>query len=210
MTRREGIAFVLSAPSGTGKTTICKILKERRPDLKFSVSHTTRAPRKNETEGVDYFFIPEPEFKAKIERGEFLEWARVHGNYYGTAFDTVDEFKKKGQDLLLDLDVQGVQNLRKLNFPGVFVFILPPSLAELRQRLAKRGTEPEGEIAQRIEVGKNEISQYGLYDYVVTNTDIEEAVAAVLAIARAERSRACRFVSPSPDIQSLLDSKVKI
>ncbi|MCH8156663.1 MAG: guanylate kinase, partial [Nitrospinae bacterium] len=109
----KGIAFILSAPSGTGKTTTCKLLRKKLPKLKFSVSHTTRAIRDGETEGVDYHFIPQKEFEEKIDRDEFLEWAKVHNQYYGTAFETVDRHRQKGEDLLLELDVQGVQSLRK-------------------------------------------------------------------------------------------------
>lgn len=206
----EGIAFILSAPSGTGKTTLCKILRERCPDLKFSVSHTTRSPRKNETEGADYYFISEDDFKSKIERGEFLEWAKVHKNYYGTAFDTINQHKKKGQDLLLDLDVQGVHSLRQMKFDGIFIFLLPPSLDELRKRLLNRGTEPENVIQERIETGKEEIARYGLYDYVVTNIDMEETVATVASIIRAERSRASRYVPVAPDIKALLKPKATV
>ena len=189
----EGIPFIISAPSGTGKTTACKILKEKLPDLKFSISHTTRPARPGEADGKDYYFVSADEFRKKVDRGEFLEWAKVHNNYYGTAFETVNAFRQNGLDLLLDLDVQGVQSLRKLKFPGVFIFILPPSIAELNRRLKNRGTETEDAIKERIEVGKKEMTQYPLYDYVVTNIHIDETVANLISIIRSERCRAHRY-----------------
>lgn len=205
--KREGIAFVISAPSGTGKTTVCKKLKEKMPELKFSVSHTTRSIREGEKDGEDYFFVAEKEFKEKIERGDFVEWAKVHKNYYGTALETLRQFQKQGQDTLLDLDVQGAESLRKLNFPAVFIFILPPSIDELTRRLNARGTESAEIIKQRVDVGKEEIKKYALYDYVTTNREIEEAVDALMTIIRAERLRSSRFVSTSPDMEALMNPK---
>lgn len=197
----NGIPFVVSAPSGTGKTTACKILREKFPELKFSVSHTTRSPRHNEEDGKCYHFISEAKFKDKIDKGEFLEWANVHNNYYGTAIETINAHINKGEDLLLDLDVQGVQSLRKMNFPGVFIFLLPPSFDELYNRLKKRGTEPAEVIRQRMEVGKQEMAQYQLYDYVVINNNLEETVVNLIAIIRAERCRATRH---NPIVQSIV------
>lgn len=188
-----GIPFIFSAPSGTGKTTICKILREKLPDLKFSISHTTRPARHNETDGRDYYFISTDEFKKMIERGEFLEWAQVHNNYYGTALETVKKINHTGHDLLLDLDIQGVQTLRKLKFPGVYIFLLPPSIEELYHRLKKRGTEQDQAILDRIEVGKKEMTQYTLYDYVVTNTNLDESVANIISILKAEHCRTHRY-----------------
>ena len=192
-----GIPFILSAPSGTGKTTVCKILREKFPELKFSVSHTTRPIRPNEVEGKDYYFISAEEFEKKIGQGEFLEWAKVHNNYYGTTFETVNDFRQCGYDLLLDLDVQGVQSLRQLQFSGVFIFLLPPSIEELHQRLKKRGTEPDEAIKDRIEVGKREMTLYTLYDYVVTNINLDETVANIISIIRAERCCAHRYQPPN-------------
>lgn len=197
----NGIPFVVSAPSGTGKTTACKILRERFPELKFSVSHTTRSPRHNEVDGKCYHFISEATFKDKIGKGEFLEWANVHNNYYGTTIETINAHIKKGEDLLLDLDVQGVQSLRKMSFDGVFIFLLPPSFDELYNRLKKRGTEPPDIIQQRIAVGKKEMAQYQLYDYVVINSNLEVTVDNLIAIIRAERCRATRH---NPIVQSIV------
>lgn len=197
----KGIPFVISAPSGTGKTTACKILREKFPELRFSVSHTTRKARPEEVNGACYHFISEAEFKKKIDQNAFLEWAQVHNHYYGTALETLDSYINKGEDLLLDLDVQGVQSLRRMNFEGVFIFLLPPSLEELNNRLNKRGTESPEVIKQRIEVGKKEISQYQLYDYVVINNNLEETVTNLIAIIRAER---CRSHRHNPFVQKIV------
>ncbi len=205
--KTEGISYILSAPSGTGKSTVIKRLRELAPNLKLSISHTTRSPRKNEVDGEDYFFISEDEFKARLEKKEFLEWARVHNNYYGTARQTVDKARENGWDVLLEIDVQGVQTLRDMTFPGVYIFIVPPSLDELRRRLVKRGTEPEEKIEQRLQVGKEEIKRYKLYDYIVANHDVEETATNILSIFRAAPCETNRFQAPSEDIQALLESE---
>ena len=204
----NGIVFILSAPSGTGKTTIRRMLKQKIPDLKFSVSHTTREARNEETEGVDYYFIPQKDFEKKIERGEFLEWAKIHKQCYGTAFDTVDRHRKNGDDILIELDVQGAQSLRNTNYKAVFIFMLPPSLKDLEVRLNQRDTETENTIRERMEVGKNEIKQLTLYDYILTNFDVEETVENLLAIIRAERCRIELYQPSSPDLSNLLDNRV--
>lgn len=204
----RGIVFILSAPSGTGKTTTCRLLKQKLPGLKFSVSHTTREARNGETEGVDYHFIPQKDFEKKIERGEFLEWAKIHKQCYGTAFDTVDRHRKNGDDILIELDVQGAQSLRNINYKAVFIFMLPPSLKDLEVRLNQRDTETENTIRERMEVGKNEIKQLTLYDYILTNFDVEETVENLLAIIRAERCRIELYQPPSPDLSNLLDNRV--
>ena len=201
-----GLAIVLSAPSGTGKTTVCQILRKRYPDLRFSVSHTTREPRESEIPDRDYFFTSEDEFqKIKNEDG-FLEWAEIHGNYYGTARKTVEDILEQGQDLILELDVQGVESLRKINFKGLFILLLPPSLRELERRLRDRGTEDEARIVKRLEVGREEISKYRLYDYIVTNNTLEETVNALSEIINAEKHRTERFRSSSSDIQDILNT----
>ena len=204
----NGIVFILSAPSGTGKTTICRLLKQRLPELKFSVSHTTRKARNGETEGIDYHFISQTDFEKKIQRGEFLEWAKIHKQYYGTTFDTVDRHRKNGDDILIELDVQGAQSLRNINYKAVFIFMLPPSLKDLEVRLNQRDTETENTIRERMEVGKNEIKQLTLYDYILTNFDVEETVENLLAIIRAERCRIELYQPSSPDLSNLLDNRV--
>ena len=181
----------------------------RLPELKFSVSHTTRKARNGETEGVDYYFIQQKDFEEKIERSEFLEWAKIHKQYYGTAFDTVDRYRKNGEDILLELDVQGAQSLRNIDYKAVFIFMLPPSLKELEARLNKRHTESENKIKERLEVGKNEIKKLALYDYILTNFDVEETAEKLVSIIQAERCRKELYQPSSPDLNSLLDNKVK-
>ena len=204
----SGIVFILSAPSGTGKTTTCRLLKQKLPGLKFSVSYTTREARNGETEGVDYHFIPQKDFEKKIERGEFLEWAKIHKQCYGTAFDTVDRHRKNGDDILIELDVQGAKSLRDMQYKAVFIFMLPPSLEELEARLNKRNTESENIIRERMEVGKNEIKQLALYDYILTNMDLQETTENLTSIIRAERCRKELYQPTSPDLSNLLDNKV--
>ena len=155
----KGFAIILSAPSGTGKTTTCNRLREKLPDLKFAVSHTTRTIRNGEKEGVDYIFISQKEFEDKIRNKDFLEWARVHDFYYGTSLQAADTLLKNGCDTLLELDVQGVETLREMQYQGIYILILPPSIEEMRSRLRKRGTNSEESIQQRIETGKKEIKK---------------------------------------------------
>jgi len=201
-----GLAIVLSAPSGTGKTTVFQALKKKYPDLQFSVSHTTRERRKGEIPGRDYFFISKEEFQKIKNEGGFLEWAEIHGNFYGTARETVESTLKKGQDLVLELDVQGVESLKKISFKGVYILLLPPSLRELERRLRDRATEDEERIVKRLEVGRKEISKYRTYDFVVTNNTIEEAANALLEIINTEKRRAERYRSSSSDIQEILNA----
>lgn len=203
--RQEGILFILSAPSGVGKTTVGKILQERIPDLKFSVSYTTRPPRPSEIDEVDYHFISEEDFKGRIEEGDFLEWAKVHDHLYGTALQPIYDLKNDGYDIILELDAQGAVTLRKTKEDGVFILMLPPSLQELENRLKKRSTESASEIQKRIEAGKFEISQSKIYDYVVTNHELEETVSVMLAILKAEKFRANRYRPTSPDIEIILN-----
>ena len=205
--QREGIVLILSGPSGTGKTTLCNGLKEKLPDLRFNVSHTTRPPRENEIDGKDYYFISEKEFQTMRERGDFLEWANFNGNFYGTAFESIKKSRVNGHDIILELDVQGAVTLRKLKYPGVFIFLLPPSLEELSFRLNDRNTESEEIINQRLERGIREIKGCLAYDYIITSHEVEETVGNFISIYRAEKLRASRFVPESADIQALLNSQ---
>ena len=204
---QEGIPIIISAPSGAGKTTICQSLKQRLPDLDFSVSHTTRPPRKNEQDGVDYHFVSTETFLAMTNRNEFLEWAKIHDHYYGTSRKNIEVTLQQGKDLVLELDVQGVESLRALKYRGVYIFILPPSMEELRKRLTGRGTESENQIEKRLAVGREEISKSHLYDYVVTNVNVDESVDAILAIIRAEKNRIGRYQPDCPEIRKILDSE---
>ena len=200
----KGFALILSAPSGTGKTTTCRVLREKLPDLKISVSHTTREIRKGEKDGLDYNFISQKEFEEKIKSKDFLEWAQVHNFYYGTSFQATEKSLKNGHDTLLELDVQGVESLRAMDYEGIYILILPPSIEEMQARLIKRGTDSEDCIRQRVETGKKEIKKYKIYDYVITNYVVEDTVNAILSILQAEKVRATHYQPTSPDIEVLL------
>ena len=200
----KGIIFILSAPSGTGKTTVCQLLKQKLPNLKLSISHTTREPREGETEDKDYHFISQNNFEKKIQNGEFLEWAKVFNNYYGTALESIGRHLNKGEDVLIELDVQGAQSLKKINYKAVFIFIMPPSLKELEVRLNKRGTENLNKIQYRLEESKKEIQQSTLYDYILTNIDVEETTNNLQSIITGEQFRKERYQPSSPDIKALI------
>ena len=203
----NGIIFILSAPSGTGKTTICKLLTQKLPDLKFSISHTTREPRNGEVEGTDYHFTSKKEFEEKIERGEFLEWAKVFKNYYGTAFASVDRHHLNGDDVLIELDVQGAQSLREIHYKAVFIFIMPPSLESLEARLNNRGTESASIIQQRLKISEKEIQLSPLYDYILTNVDVEETTDHLLSIIKAEHFRKEHYKPSPPDLDNLTNDE---
>jgi guanylate kinase len=189
--RRQGILFVISAPSGTGKTTLCENLRAT-PDFIYSVSCTTRPPRAGEVNGVDYHFLQPEDFQHRIERGEMLEYALVHGNYYGTLKETVKEALEQGTDVLLDIDVQGAMTIRKtddamLRDSLVDVFIMPPTIEELEKRLRKRGTETEEQVQQRLSTGREESKLWRLYKYTILSGSMEEDLTKFRAIMRAER-----------------------
>ncbi len=202
----SGIIFILSAPSGAGKTTVCKLLKQKLPNLKFSISHTSREPRDGEVEGTDYHFITQKEFEKKIKNNEFLEWAKVFKSYYGTASESVDRHLNKGEDVLIELDVQGAQSLRNINYKAIFIFMMPPSLKELESRLNKRGTESDDKIRERLEVSEKEMQQSMIYDYILTNVDKEETTNHLQSIITAEQFRKERHKSSSSDIKGLIDN----
>jgi guanylate kinase len=204
----KGFALILSAPSGTGKTTTCRILRKKLPELKISVSHTTRKIRKGEQEGLDYTFISQQEFEEKIKSKDFLEWAQVHNFYYGTSFQAADTSLENGHDTLLELDIQGVKSLRAMDYEGIYILILPPSIEEMQARLTKRGTDSEDRIRQRVETGKKEIKEYKIYDYVITNYVVEDTVNAILSILQAEKVRVTHYQPTSPDIETLLKNGV--
>ena len=203
--KKVGLPIIISAPSGTGKTTTCKRLKERLPSLKIATSHTTRKIRKGESEGVDYFFISKEEFESKKNNNDFLEWAKVHAEYYGTSFESLDKHRQNGFDILLELDIQGVNSLRSIDFEGIYIMILPPSIEEMKKRLENRGTETEEDIERRLKTGKEEIKDYKKHDYVITNFEVEETVECILAIVRAEKSRVTQYIPTSEDIKELMD-----
>ena len=204
----KGFAIIISAPSGTGKTTICNSLRESIPDLKFTISHTTRKIREGEVDGVDYIFISKNEFKNKIKNNDFLEWAQVHDNYYGTSLESADTTINKGYDTLLEIDIQGVKSLRKMNYQGTYIIIFPPSIKELEVRLRKRGSDSEKKILQRVETGKKEIKKYKMYDYIVTNHVVEDTVNNLISIMQAEKFKIQHYLPNSPDIKLLLKDEV--
>lgn len=182
----EGILIVLSGPSGVGKGTVGKVLAAEKEDLFFSISMTTRPPRPGEIEGVNYYFVGEDEFKKKIEQDELLEWARVYGDYYGTPREVVLNNIKKGQNVLLEIDTQGAKMI-KSSFPdGVFLFLLPPSLNELKLRITGRGTETPQKLQERFNSAYLEILEAKGYDYFVVNDFPERAAQEILHIIRAE------------------------
>lgn len=186
----EGILLVLSAPSGCGKTTILKKVMADLPGLVFSVSHTTRQPRSGEQDGRDYHFVSREQFMAIRDRqpSGFLEWAEVHGNFYGTSRQDVEALLVEGMDVVLDIDVQGAAQIRR-NAEPVTVFIAPPSLFELERRLRGRGTESEESLAVRLANAEKEIQDAGSYTYLIVNDQLDEAVQALQAVIIAERCR---------------------
>lgn len=192
MTKRKGIIFIISAPSGAGKTTLCHKLLETCSGLNISVSYTTRKPRDGEIDGVHYFFVNEDVFKDMILADEFLEWAKVHGNLYGTSKIKINEILMQGVDAVLDIDVQGGKLIRGKIPDSVMIFILPPSMKILEDRLKGRKSDSEETILERIKRAKDEIAEYKHYDYVIVNNTLEEAIVQLKAAIFAERSRVSR------------------
>lgn len=189
----RGSLFVVSAPSGAGKSTLCNRLTKEVEGVIFSVSYTTRSPRQGEEDGVHYHFVTEAVFRDMIEGGEFLEWAEVHGNLYGTSIRWVEEKLSDGKDVLLDIDVQGALQLREKNLEAVYIFILPPSIDALRERLLRRGTDTTEVINKRLENAKEEIPYYEKYDYVIINDILEKAYDELRSVVIASRVRKGRI-----------------
>ena len=190
--KREGILFVISAPSGAGKTSICREIVDIFPELRQSVSYTTRQMRTGEVEGVDYHFVTVERFEQMVAAGAFAESAEVHGNRYGTALTTLEDARRGGVDILLDIDCQGAAQLKRSWPSAVFIFVLPPNLAVLQSRLQGRQTDSPDVVARRLENAHDEIAQASWYDYLVINDQLGEAVAEVSAVIRAERCRTSR------------------
>jgi guanylate kinase len=185
--------FIVSAPSGSGKSTLVNHLMGTLPDLMFSVSYTTRKPRGTEVDGQNYHFVTREEFEAMLVQDEFLEWAQVFGNYYGTHRSELERAQAAGKDLVLDIDVQGARHLKAKIPAAVTVFILAPSRVVLEQRLRLRSEDREEVIARRLKEAAEEIRRYEDYDYVLINRDLGEAQASLGAIVRAERARRTRI-----------------
>lgn len=185
----NGILFVITAPSGTGKSSLCWAVIERVDNLSFSVSHTTRAPREKEKEGRDYHFVDESAFKKMIEEDKFLEWAIVYDKYYGTGKAEVERARRQGVDLLIEIDRQGARQIREKLPEAVGIIIVPPSLEVLRERLRKRATESEEEIERRLAIAADELGEFPHFEYAVINDNFESAVQRLVHIIHAERLR---------------------
>lgn len=193
MLNRKGLLLVVSGPSGAGKGTICKALLNKNDQIKLSVSATTRKPRNGEVHGVNYFFIEKEEFSKMVENGEFLEYAQIYDNFYGTPKAAIIECLEKGQDVILEIEMQGARQIKEVYPEGVFIFVLPPSLEELKSRIVGRGTETQEEIEKRFSCAFEEINQIVNYDYFIVNEDIEKSVNDVEAIILSEKNKVTRY-----------------
>lgn len=187
--RRRGRLFIISAPSGAGKTTLCQALRERFPALKYSVSATTRAPRQGERDGVDYFFVSREAFCERLEKGGWAEWAEVYGNFYGTSAAFLDRALAAGEDILLDIDVQGARQILRMYPDCVTIFIMPPSIEALRRRLENRGTDSPEVIEKRLVSAREEMAQKDLYRHVVVNNHLPDALAELTRLVAADAQR---------------------
>ena len=199
MKAREGELFVVSAPSGAGKTTLCKEVCRQTQGLIYSISHTTRAPRAGEEHGRDYFFVSEEVFGEMVGQGEFLEWALVYGHMYGTSKGWVMARLKEGQDVIMDVDIQGASQIKAAGLPCHLVFVLPPSWEVLRARLTARGTDPREDVELRLREAGKEIQHWEMFDYLIINDEFSEAVRELHSVVVAQR---CRRERRSQWIQS--------
>ena len=200
-----GTLFIVTAPSGAGKTTLVSGLLERDPLVRLSVSYTTRAPRTGEVNGQHYHFIDVQGFRALRDKGEFLEWAEVHSNYYGTSKRWLEEQIRAGRDILLEIDWQGAQQVRKVFPKAVGVFILPPSVEELERRLRGRGTDSEDVIARRVLGARGEMRHVAEFDYVIINEDLPAALEDLVAVVRASRLRYANQEARKPEFFHYLE-----
>ncbi len=189
MSNRRGLLFIVSAPSGTGKTTLVERLVERVPDLSMSRSYTSREARPGEVDGLDYNFINRQRFESMIARNELLEWADVFGNLYGTSVEDTERTLASGRDLMLVIDVQGADRVRRRGIEQTAIFVLPPSFEVLEQRLRGRSKDVESAIRRRLEVAAREVARFADYDYVIVNHDVDAAVEKLRAIVTAERAK---------------------
>ena len=196
--------LIISAPSGSGKSTLVNKIRQTVPNLEFSISYTTRKPRGAEQNGCEYFFVTRQQFEEMIRKDEFLEYADVFGDYYGTARHFLDKAKADGKDLLLDIDVQGAAQIKRKLPDAVSVFILPPNRSELEQRLRKRGQDSEEVIQRRLDAAKREIENYQKYDYILVNDRLADSVEALKAILLSERLR--RAGRPDADLSAKAES----
>lgn len=183
----NGNLYIVTAPSGAGKTTLVRMLLANDPDIRLSISCTTRSPRHGEENGRDYHFIDVPTFLERAKKGEFLEWAEVHGNYYGTSRTWIESEMASGNDVLLEIDWQGAQQVRKHFSDAIGIFILPPSLPTLEQRLSSRGTDDPATIARRLAAARDEMRHAEEFDYVIINHELQLALSDLLSVIRAAR-----------------------
>jgi guanylate kinase len=190
---KRGVLIVISGPSGAGKGTICKSLLEKHDDLYLSVSATTREPRKGEVHGVNYYFLTKEEFREKIDKNDFLEWAEVYDNYYGTPKSSVEKMLNDGKNVILEIDIQGALKVKENCEDGVFIFILPPSMEELKQRIINRGSETPESLMRRFTSAYQEINYISKYNYGVINDKVEDAVIKIENILAAEECRVDRI-----------------
>ena len=199
-----GNMFVVCAPSGAGKTSLVAELLRRDRNARLSVSHTTRAPRPGEQDGRDYHFVSRSTFESMIERGEFLESAEVHGNLYGTSQGWIDHQRRDDVDIVLEIDWQGAQQVRRLVPEVIGIFVLPPSLASLRRRLNDRGQDSGAVIERRLEAARGEIAHLAEFDYVIVNNNFDDAVEDLVSVVRAARLRTAPQVSRHSDLINLM------
>ena len=193
-----GLLIVISAPSGTGKSTVINAVKDRIDKIGYAVSHTSRAPRQGEVNGMDYFFVSEPDFERMIGENAFAEWAKVYNAYYGTSFNTLRQNMSAGFDVILDIDFQGAANIRKHFSNSILIFLIPPDLETLKNRLIQRGKDSESVIRSRMALAEDNLRHCLWYDYIVVNDNLEKAIAEVCSIIIAERRRTARMLSDEP------------
>jgi guanylate kinase len=198
----SGQLFVISAPSGGGKSTIATAVRQRVAGLGYSISHTTRKPRANETDGIDYHFVDDETFTKMIDEGDFVEWAEVYDNFYGTSSSGLKDLIASGLDVLMDVDIQGGRNIKDRFPDSVLIFLLPPSLEELERRLRKRGTDDEPVIEARMEMAADDIKNCVWYDYIIVNEKLEKAIDETQSIIVSKR---CMTARQLPRIKKLFD-----
>lgn len=201
----KGLLIVLSGPSGVGKGTVCSVLRHKMPELVYSVSATTRKPRQGEIDGINYFFKSNEQFQDMIARDALLEYAEYVGNYYGTPRDFVDKTIAEGKDVILEIEVQGALKVKEKFPEGVFIFLLPPSLDELKQRITGRGTETASVIDHRMSVAVDEMALIHHYDYAVVNDEIDAACHRIQSIVTAEHCRRERFLDGYAELQAVIE-----
>ena len=206
MINKKGLLLVVSGPSGTGKGTICKDIVSNHEDINLSISATTRKPRVGEVEGKSYFFKTKEEFEAMVDRGEFLEYAMIYDNYYGTPKKAIFDELDMGRDVILEIEMQGAMQIKEVYPQAVFIFVLPPSLQELRNRIVGRGTETYEQIEKRFNSAYDEIKLLGDYDYFIFNNIVEKSSEEILNILEVEKNKVKRY---KKDILDMFEKEIK-